>query len=60
MYEIALIANIIIGIINFNRASKFYKQEDFNQGDLSFLCGMTNCMLGISMIAYGVYRVLVA
>lgn len=60
MYEFALLANIIIGIINFNRASNFYKQENFNQGDLSFFCGMFNTMLGVGMVAYGAFRILVA
>lgn len=60
MYEFALIANIIIGIINFNRASSQYKQGEWTRGDISFFCGIANTMLGLGMVAYGVYRILVA
>lgn len=60
MYEFALIANIIIGIINFNRASSQYKQGEWKKGDLSFCCGIANTMFGMGMVAYGVFRILAA
>lgn len=60
MYEFALLANILIGIYNFNRANYQYKQGQYSIGDISFFCGIFNTMLGVGMVAYGVYRVLVS
>lgn len=60
MYEFALLANIIIDIYNFYRADTQYKQGKWKKGNLSFFCGFLNTMLGVAMIAYGVYRVLVS
>lgn len=60
MYELALVANIIIGIINFNNASAQYKQGAWTRGDVSFFCGILNTMPGVGMIGYYVYRVLVS
>jgi hypothetical protein len=60
MYEFALIANVILGIINLSRSNEQYEQGKYSEANFSFTFAMLNIMMGLSMIGYLVYRFLAA